>query len=244
MTKPPVDPERVADDTARHLLERAAALDADGATLAQLRQAAIEAGISHVAFDAAVAEWRQNSRAPVHPAGRRILEQLLRNAAALAVGWSSVAALAASQALIAAPWLAHKLTDPIGLAIGAIVGSRLRARTSTIVLGGLAIAQGTEFLMDILSGAPAIHGAQAHFALMIAGVVGVALGRAVWRGDSGDTGHDATDRRTAPSSPNDSSASDSIGLTNAEAEKRFMELLRLRRSSYMARLQLNLARVV
>ena len=240
MTKPPVNPERVADDTARHLLERAAALDADGATLTQLRQAAIEAGISHAAFDAAVAEWRRTSGArPVHPARRRIGERLLRNAAALAVGWSSVAALAASQALIAAPWQVHKLTDPIGLAIGVIVGSRLRARTATIVLGGLAIAQGTEFLMDLLSGAPAIHGAQAHFALMIAGVVGVALGRAVWRGDSGETGDDTTDRSTVRSSPNDSSASDSIGLTNAEADKRFMESLRLRRSFYMVRLQLD-----
>jgi hypothetical protein len=242
MTKPSVKPERIADDIARHLLERAATLDADGATLVQLRQAAIEAGISPAAFDTAVAEWRRHPAAPpVQPARPRIAEQLLRNAAALAVGWSSVAVLAVSQALIAAPWEVHKLTDPIGLAIGAIVGSRLRARTATIVLGGLAISQGAEFLMDFLSGAPAIHGAPAHFALMIAGVAGVAIGRAVWgrRGGSDDTGQDAMARSRAPSSPDDPSASDSVGLTNAEADKRFMEWLRLRRSSYVARLQLS-----
>jgi hypothetical protein len=242
MTKFPVNPERIADDTAQHLLERAAALDADGATLAQLRQAAIEAGISHAAFDAAVAEWRRHSAArPVQPAGRRIGEQLLRNATALAVGWSSVAALGVTQALVAAPWEVHKLTDPIGLAIGAVVGSRMRARTATIVLGGVAISQSAEFLMDFLSGAPTIHGAQAHFALMVAGVAGVAIGRAVWgrRGDSGDAGHDAADRSTAPSPSNGPSASDSVGLTNAEADKRFIELLRLRRNSYVTRLQLS-----
>jgi hypothetical protein len=237
MNQPPVNPERVADDVARRLLERATALDGDGPTLAQLRQSAAEAVISTAAFDAAVAEWRADS--PHHVARatpRRWTERALRNAAGLAVGWSAVAALAVAQRLVAAPWLVHKLTDPIGLAIGAFVAARLRGRTATVLLGGLAVSQGAEFLMDLFSGAPAIHGFGGHMALMIAGVAGVAVGRAAWgrRVDPTIRGDNAQH-----SSPSDSSESRSVGLTNAEADKRFMELLRLRRSSYVTRLQLS-----
>ena len=52
------EPERIAEATARRLLERATELDIDGPTLVQLREAAEDAGISRDAFDAAVAEWR------------------------------------------------------------------------------------------------------------------------------------------------------------------------------------------
>jgi hypothetical protein len=65
---PSIDPERIADETARRLLARATALDDPQVTLEQLRDAATEAGISSVAFDAAVAEWRQ-SLLPSPPAG-------------------------------------------------------------------------------------------------------------------------------------------------------------------------------
>jgi len=241
MNQPPVNPERLADDVARRLLERATALEGDGPTLAQLRQAAAEAGISAAAFDAAVAEWRAASPHRVARAtSRRWTEQALRNAAGLAVGWSAVAALTVAQRLVAAPWLVHKLTDPIGLAIGAFVAARLRARAATVLLGGLAVSQGAEFLMDLFSGTPAIHGFGAHMALMIAGVAGVAVGRAAWgrRADPAVRGDDVGDK-PQHSSPSDSSESRSVGLTDAEAAKRFMELLRLRRSSYVTRLQLS-----
>ena len=241
MSQPPIDPERVADDVAGRLLERATALESDGPTLVQLRQAAAEAGISNAAFDAAVAEWRASSASQVAPATRRRwTERALRNVAGLAVGWSAVAALAVAQRLVAAPWLVHKLTDPVGLAIGAVVAARLRARTATIALGGLAVSQGAEFLMDLFSGAPAIHGFGAHMALMIAGIAGVAVGRVAWRrrGRPDACSQDARDN-TQGSSHSDASESRSVGLTNAEADKRFVELLRLRRSFNLTRLQLS-----
>jgi hypothetical protein len=233
MNKPPVEPERIADDVARQLLERATALDVDGPTLAQLRQAAAEAGISNAAFDAAVAEWRESSARKVVPAARRSwTEQVLRNGAGIAAGWSAVAVLAIAQRLITVPWLVHKVTDPVGLAIGAAVAARLRARTATVLLGGLAVSTGAEFLMDLFSGAPAIHGFGAHMALMIAGVAGVAVGRAAWgRGGGRGVGrHDTLEaRRQSP--PGDSSESRSVGPTNAEADRRFVESLRLRHAS-------------
>jgi len=117
----PIDPERLADATARRLLERAAALESDGPTLAELRHAATEAGISPAAFDAAVAEWRA-SQAP--SATRRIAGaswrgRLFRNVGSFAASWIAMTSLTAAQRFLGAPWLVHKLTDPIALAIGA-----------------------------------------------------------------------------------------------------------------------------
>jgi negative regulator of sigma E activity len=57
MKNSPLDPERIAADTARRLLERATALDTDGPTLDQLRQAAEEAGISPAGVSAALGSF-------------------------------------------------------------------------------------------------------------------------------------------------------------------------------------------
>ena len=169
-------PERFSDETARLLLARAASLDDTRLTLAQLREAAAEAGISSVAFDAAVAEWRRSTSAAVSRPSADLFTAALRNAASLVVGWGAVAGFATVVHLLAAPWIVQKLTDPLGVAIGAIVAARLRARPAAIVLAGLTVSQSAEFLMDLFAGAPSIHGFSAHIGLMIAGVVGVALG--------------------------------------------------------------------
>lgn len=129
------------------------------------------------------------SQPPVDP--ERIADDTARR---LVAGWFTTVGLAAAQQLAGAPWLVHKLTDPVGMAIGAFIAFRLRARTATVVLGGLAVSQGAEFLMDLVSGAPAIHGFGAHMALM---------------------------------------------LPNADADRRFMEMLRVRRGSYATRWQLS-----
>ncbi len=240
MNQPPLDPERVAEDTARRLLERATALESEGPTLAQLRVAAAEAGISTAAFDAAVAEWRADLAHPAPPATpRRWPETVLRNVAAVVVGWSTVTALAVAQQLVGAPWLVHKLTDPAGMAIGALVAARLRARTATVLLGGLAVSQGAEFVMDLFSGAPSIHGFGAHMALMIAGVAGVAVGRIFWGRRNGpeDGGYGARES-TPRAAPNASSVLQSVNSTSSEPDTRFMELLRLRRRFYATSLRL------
>ena len=175
MSQPPIDPERIADDTARHLLRRAAALDDSHLTLAQLREAAGEAGISNAAFDAAVAEWRRSPSAE-RASHRSPLQAVGRNVASFAVATLATVGFATVDRLTGAPWLVHKFTDPLSLAIGAAVAVKLRARTAAVVLGGLAVAFGAEFIMDLISGAPAIHGSGAHWGLIIAGVAGVVLG--------------------------------------------------------------------
>jgi hypothetical protein len=71
-------------------------------------------------------------------------------------------------------------------------------------------------------------------ALMIAGVAGVAVGRSVWRRSTGPEVH--TDRFS------DARGSDRpVDPTTNEADKRFMESLRLRRNSFLHALQLTQA---
>ena len=178
MSASPIDPHRLAEDTKRQLLERAAELDQDSLTLQQLREAAVEAGISAAAFDQAVHEWRHTM--PVASAVSRpvtVAARLLRNFAALASGWAALLGLSAIDRLFAVPWLVHKLTDPLGLAVGAAIAVKLRVRTATAVLGGLAVSQTAEYLLDFISGAPAIHGFAPHVAVMLAGIAGVAVGQ-------------------------------------------------------------------
>ena len=155
MSASPDDRDRIADGLARQLLARAAVLDQDGLSLAQLRASAIEAGISADAFDQAVREWR--AQAPI-PAPTRWTHRVIRNLGALTGGWITLAGFAAIDRLLTLPWLVHKLSDPVGLLVGAVLATKLRARTAAVIMGGLAISQGAEFLMDLLAGAPAVHG--------------------------------------------------------------------------------------
>lgn len=241
MSTSPNDRDRVTDEIAQQLFARAATVDQGGMQLAQLRNAAIEAGISGAAFDQAVREWRAG--APPRQTSGSWTQRLLRNVGAFAAGWTSLAILAAADRFLSVPGLVHKLTDPIGLLVGAVVAMRLRARTATIVMGGLAVSQAAEFLMDFLAGSPAIHGFYAHIGLMIAGVGGVAVSQIRWsRNGRGTSSSIESVDFTAPDSSvanTDNPNSRGVGLTNAEADKRFIELLRLRRNSYETRLQLS-----
>ncbi|HVX41962.1 MAG TPA: hypothetical protein VHB25_20540, partial [Gemmatimonadaceae bacterium] len=172
MSTPPNDRGRVTDAIARDLLARAAHIDQDSTQLAHLRAAAVEAGISEAAFDEALREWRADStRARMTTSWH---QRILPNLGGFVVGWGALAVLAAADRLLDAAPLVHKMTDPLGLLVGALVAARLRARTATIIMGGLAVSQGAEFLMDLLAHGSAIQGFYAHVGLMVAGIGGVA----------------------------------------------------------------------
>ena len=110
MTQSPNDRDRVTDEIAQQLFTRAATIDQDGMQLAQLRTAAIEAGISGAAFDQAVREWRAGPP-PRYTVGSWA-HRLLRNVGAFAAGWTSIAIFADVDRLLSLPRLVHKLTDP------------------------------------------------------------------------------------------------------------------------------------
>ena len=197
-------PERVSDELARLLLERATVLDQSGLTLDHLRQAAAEAGISVSAFDDAVDEWRHANSFDGQLSQRSWPTQVLCNVAAGVVGWAALGTLVGVATLMGAPGLSVKLSEPVGLAMGAILAARLRARTALIVLSGLTLSQGAEVLMDALAGKPAVHGAVAHVALMLTGVIGVWVGATLSRKSGGSRVKDSStlDRGNTPSGTN------------------------------------------
>jgi hypothetical protein len=244
MSRHPIDPERIADATARRLLARAAELDDRQLTLEQLRDAASEAGISTGAFDAAVAEWRR-SPVPATPAqiAWALAPHILRNAAGIAAGWISLTILDGLVRVVAAPFPVRTLTDSLAMALGALVAAKLRARTATILLGGFAVSQAVEFVMNLLSGGPAINGFRPHMTLLAAGIASVALG--VWlRRPTGGNGpsagsHFGTGHGPGREDTDDPSQSRPVDVRNSEADYRVMELLRPRRTSSVTRFQLS-----
>ncbi len=215
---------RLPEDVAHRLLARAVELDASRdteVTLTQLRDAAQDAGISAAAFDAALAELHpqgvEKHRVHGSPPGRglsarlrRLLgiatptggvgslrEFLLRNVLALAACWGILTFLVAMGGVADVEWLVRKALDPAALALGAAAAARLRARPVGILLAGLAISTGAEFLMDAALGAPAVQGFGSHLALMIAGIAGVLLGGRLLRRPPGERRVSAGTTRSA-----------------------------------------------
>ena len=80
------DPEVLSEPAAARLLARASELDElrrAGSTVAELRAAAAEAGISASAFDAALTELKQSGQAPLPDVGRQPRRRSWMLAAAL-----------------------------------------------------------------------------------------------------------------------------------------------------------------
>ena len=165
------------ESEAQRVLARAAEIDAQGGPsvpIERLRLAALEAGLTPAAFEAALAEVRDARLTPPKPAGE--WPRLARYAGAI-VGTGAILVAGASVLNpIESAWLVRKLLDPAALGLGAALAMRFKVRPLAILLGGLAVATGAEFLMDLWVGQPAIRGAAPHFGLMIAGVAGVLLG--------------------------------------------------------------------
>ena len=193
---------RIPEAIAQRILDRAAAIDVDAVSLEELRQAAIEAGISGESFDIAVAEWQTR---PVFveplPIKRSIMDSVVRNAASFVGGWLASALLISLQNGLGAPWQLQKMSEPIGMGIGVLLALKLRARVATVVLAGLTISQGTEFLLDLTTGRPAVHGFWPHISLMVVGIAGAAIVTHRWSktGEHKGERHEREDSRSGRS---------------------------------------------
>lgn len=185
---------RIDEVQARALLARASELDAmrgHSLSVAQLRDVAREAGIASDAFDAALAEqsiprlgtdasplpsteqgswrraadwWRSGGRAVV-----------TRNVLGLIVGGAVASVAHGTAQAVSSSWLAEKAADALAMVIVAASAHRLGARRLAVVAAGFAISQSAEFVLDVLNGAPAVHGRDPHLALMAVGVAIAAL---------------------------------------------------------------------
>ena len=187
-----MDPKKpsLPESDAQRVLARAAEIDAQGGPsvpLERLRLAALEAGLTPAAFEAALAEVRAATLTP--PKSTSEWPRLARYAGAV-VGTGVILVAGASLLNpVESAWLVRKLLDPVALGLGAALAMRFKVRPLAILLGGLAVATGAEFLMDLWVGQPAIRGAAPHFGLMIAGVAGVLLGALLRRVPGGPDAH-------------------------------------------------------
>jgi hypothetical protein len=219
---------RLSEDVAHRLLARAVELDTPGGaeiTIAQLREAAVDAGVSESAFNAAVAEleragYRSSTSSKIdvqasstEPRASRLARftgSVIRNVGALAASGAFVAAGAMLIRATNAPDLLHKVSDALAMGLGALLASRWRARPAMILLAGLSIALGAEVLFDVLQGSYSVRGFGAHMALMVAGVAGVLLGAYAMGRPSGSSTDTTLDVRNEEEAPTGGSRASSV----------------------------------
>ena len=191
---------RLSDDTAHRLVARAIELDQSsdlGLAVHELREAAREVGISVHAFDAALRElpvsppsadatqrippgnivrrlWtRMRGRQPGRPnAG----DAVVSNAIAAALSW--VLILLFTRTLMGLGWQGMEGGILLGCVLGVGIARKLRARVLELGLMGMVAFQAAELAMHLLFGIRAVQSGPTHFAVMIAGILGVVLARA------------------------------------------------------------------
>lgn len=174
----PTPSHGIPDADVPALLARAAELDValvSHMPVARLREIALEAGVSDAALAEALAEYA--SRPPAQQFGEGWRGALVRNAAVLALSVVLVASV--SRLASAAGDVPQILAVDVALLACAAIAHRTRAAVVRVVALGLAIAIGSDVLFTAIQGP--IRGASAHFALMLASVVGVAIGALIAR---------------------------------------------------------------
>jgi hypothetical protein len=191
------------ESEAQLVLARAAEIDAQSGPsvpLERLRLAALEAGLTPAAFEAALAEVRNARVAPQPTPGE--WPRLAPYVGAIVGTGIVVVAGASVLNSVESAWFVRKLLDPVALGLGAALAMRFNVRPLAMLFGGLAVATGAEFLMDLWVGQPAIRGAAPHFGLMIAGVAGVLLGARLRREPGGqDAQPDTAEEPVRASTP-------------------------------------------
>ncbi len=182
------DPTRpLSDAEARRVLARAVELDAQlgsGLQLPELRRAALEAGISAHAFDAAVAEQAMVRAEPVvHPVRVLALDALRRNA--LATGGF---VLLLEVSTVTTRWLGEaSLVQHLGMLLAMLGGIRLahRVRGRLVRDGLIAIGAGQAVVfVFLLAGVTLAQPNVLNWGTLFTGILAT-LGVRVSRGDRG-----------------------------------------------------------
>jgi hypothetical protein len=185
---------RLSEEVAHRVLARAIELDEtrdSETTVRVLRDAAQEAGISLQAFDAAVRELavpalpvvatqrgnplqRLWTRMRGNPRERRTIgDAVVSNAIAAAVSWVSIFLL--TRIAMGLGWQGIESGILLGCVLGVGIARKLHARVIEMGLMGMVAFQAAELAMHLLFGIRAVQSGPTHFAVMIAGVLGVVL---------------------------------------------------------------------
>lgn len=206
MTSDPARPplERAfSEDAAHRLLARAVELDARRAsqvTIAELREIAREAGIATEAFEEALNEMKAysvaetsstklgrlrslwdrvwNNDAGLPGAGRpgSRFTAITTNAIAFALFMILLRMVSQISRSLGGDWRVHAAGEVVANVLGIGIALRMRARTTTIVLGVTAAAQIAGFVMHLLFGIRTVQGGPTNWALMLAGLLGIGFG--------------------------------------------------------------------
>jgi hypothetical protein len=206
MTREPTPPHRepvLSEDAAHRLLARAVELDAHRASqvsVAQLREIASEAGIAVDAFDDALAEFRSLTEVPAEPSkpgftrairrwwrntdathlderwSRSMWKGVTINVLAFAIFWVGLSAFSRFSGSLGLDWPADHAGRVFVNLVGLGVALRLRARVTSIILGVTAAAQLAGYVMHLFFGIRTVQGGPTNWALMLAGLAGMAFG--------------------------------------------------------------------
>jgi hypothetical protein len=121
--------------------------------------------------------WRQIVQAIVLSTGI----SLRRNAIALGLFWILGLVLVQSGERLLGGWPASETGQLVSCAGGVLVAVRLRARGALLITAGLSAFSASELLIHLVYGLRAAQGGPTHFAVMGAGLLGVALGTTLAR---------------------------------------------------------------
>lgn len=160
------------------MLARAIALDAqrrDAVSLVDLRAAAVEAGIDLIAFDRAVAELGPDARVPTSPprAMPSRWAPVVANLKAAFAFWVTLTILTRVGHLLPPDWTVSAVRNIVAVGIGLGFAFRFRATVAQVVLGGMAAALVSLFVIRLIFGMGAAQGGPTHFAVLLAGLLGV-----------------------------------------------------------------------
>jgi hypothetical protein len=98
---------------------------------------------------------------------RRIATNVLASAGAWLLSYAAVETASS----FGFDWTLQKLSQSIGLMLGALVGYRVGARATYVASMGLALATAAEYVMDVVAGQPAVRGMWPHLFLVAIGVL-------------------------------------------------------------------------
>jgi hypothetical protein len=111
---------------------------------------------------------------------------ILINAIAIGSVWVALGILLSllSAAGLSDEFELRKVVDLVALSAGVMTALLVRARFATFALAGWGVAVLAETIFDVAYGVPSIRGAVPHFALIVAGLAGVAAGAILARNPS------------------------------------------------------------
>jgi hypothetical protein len=105
-----------------------------------------------------------------------VLNAVLRGALVLAIFWVTAFILVQFGQRVAGGWAVSEVGEVLACALGVFLALRLRVKPVAYVLAGQLAFTVSELALHSIYGIRSVQGGPTHFAVMLAGTLGVALG--------------------------------------------------------------------